>query len=47
MIDQQSEHKSKSPNYVSTIPQHKAQEEPNSSTYIPGNQPLASNKTHL
>lgn len=47
MIDQQSEHSSKSPNYVSTIPQPKAQEEPNSSPYIPGNQPLASNKTHL
>lgn len=47
MIDQQSEHRSKSPNYVSTIPQPKAQEEPNSSTYIPGNQPLASNKTYL
>lgn len=47
MIDQHSEHRSKSPNYVSTIQQPKAQGEPNSSTYIPGNQPLASNKTHL
>lgn len=32
MIDQQSEHRSKSPNYVSTIQQPKPQEELNSST---------------